>query len=110
MVWLMTCAAFGMGLLIDFSDFVSTDSDTYNEGNWLAVGPYRYIAGYLLVFCSVQAFDGVVGSVLSKVIPTALATGTLVSISFHHILSSFICTHVSCYYILTPPIDRIRAF
>jgi hypothetical protein len=83
MVWLMTCAAFGMGLLIDFSDFVSTDSDTYNEGNWLAVGPYRYIAGYLLVFCSVQAFDGVVGSVLSKVIPTALATGTLVSLSLH---------------------------
>ena len=28
------------------------------------------IAGYLLVFCSVQAFHAVVGSVLSKVIPT----------------------------------------
>eukprot|EP00571_Detonula_confervacea_P004086 CAMPEP_0172330476 /NCGR_PEP_ID=MMETSP1058-20130122/61423_1 /TAXON_ID=83371 /ORGANISM="Detonula confervacea, Strain CCMP 353" /LENGTH=1301 /DNA_ID=CAMNT_0013047691 /DNA_START=56 /DNA_END=3961 /DNA_ORIENTATION=- len=77
MIWLMSFAALGMGLLIDVTDFVSTETDTYNEGHALAVGPYRYIAGYLLVFCSVQAFDGVVGSVLSKVIPTALATGTL---------------------------------
>ena len=81
MVWLMSFAAFGMALLVDVTDFVSTDTETYNEGHPLAVGPHRYIAGYLLVFCSVQAFDGVVGSVLSKVIPTALATGTLVSIS-----------------------------
>ena len=80
MIWLMSFAAVGMGLLVDVTDFVSTDTDTYNEGHWLAVGPKRYIAGYLLVFCSVQAFDGVVGSVLSKVIPTALATGTLVSL------------------------------
>jgi len=81
MIWLMSFAALGMGLLIDVTDLVSTETDTYNEGLALAVGPYRYIAGYLLVFCSVQAFDGVVGSVLSKVIPTAiptaLATGTL---------------------------------
>mmetsp|Transcript_30019 Transcript_30019/g.55234 ORF Transcript_30019/g.55234 Transcript_30019/m.55234 type:complete len:701 (-) Transcript_30019:82-2184(-) len=77
MIWLMSFAALGMGLLIDVTDFVSTETDTYNEGHPLAVGPYRYIAGYLLVFCSVQAFDGVVGSVLSKVIPTALASGTL---------------------------------
>ncbi|KAL7537776.1 hypothetical protein ACHAXR_008064 [Thalassiosira sp. AJA248-18] len=77
MIWLMSFAALGMGLLIDVTDFVSTETDTYNEGHPLAVGPHRYIAGYLLVFCSVQAFDGVVGSVLSKVIPTALATGTL---------------------------------
>ena len=74
MIWLMSFAAVGMGLLVDVTDFVSTETDTYNEGHWLAVGPKRYIAGYLLVFCSVQAFDGVVGSVLSKVIPTVLAT------------------------------------
>merc|ERR1719491_1858919 len=73
----MSFAAFGMGLLIDFTDFVSTDTPTYNEDNVWAVGPHKYIAGYLLVFCSVQAFDGVVGSVLSKVTPTALASGTL---------------------------------
>ena len=80
MLWLISIATFGMGLLIDVTDFVSTETETYNEGHTLAVGPYRYISGYLLVFCSVQAFDGVVGSVLSKVIPTALATGTLVSL------------------------------
>jgi hypothetical protein len=77
MVWLITFATIGMGLLIDPTDFVSADTDTYNEGDIFAVGPRRYYAGYLLVFCSVQAFDGVVGSVLSKVIPTALAAGTL---------------------------------
>ncbi|KAK1741332.1 MFS transporter [Skeletonema marinoi] len=77
MLWLITCATVGMALLVDPTDFVSADTDTYNEGNIFAVGPGRYYAGYLLVFCSVQAFDGVVGSVLSKVIPTALAAGTL---------------------------------
>lgn len=77
MVWLITCATLGMALLVDPTDFATADTDTYNEGNILAVGPHRYYVGYLLVFCSVQAFDGVVGSVLSKVIPTALAAGTL---------------------------------
>jgi len=77
MIWLMSFAVLGMALLIDVTDFVSAETATYNEDRPMAVGPYRYIAGYLLVFCSVQAFDGVVGSVLSKVIPTALATGTL---------------------------------
>jgi len=77
MVWLITFATLGMALLVDPTDFVSADTDTYNEGNIFAVGPHRYYVGYLLVFCSVQAFDGVVGSVLSKVIPTALAAGTL---------------------------------
>ncbi len=76
MLWLMMVASFGMSLLIDISDLISTETDTYNEENMLAVGPHRYVAGYLIVFCSMQAFDGVVGSVLSKVIPTALATGT----------------------------------
>lgn len=78
-VWLVSFAAVGMGLLIDVSDFIATETEHYNEGHLLAVGPHRYIAGYLLVFCSIQAFDGVVGSVLSKVIPTSLASGTLVS-------------------------------
>ena len=97
MLWLMSFATIGMGILIDVSDFVSSDTETYNEGNAFAVGSRRYIAGYLLVFCSVQAFDGVVGSMLSKVIPTALATGTLVSFPFcsgqFYSLSSSTATH-----------------
>ena len=77
MFWLITCATIGMALLVDPTDFISAETDTFNEGDFLAVGPHRYYVGYLLVFCSIQAFDGVVGSVLSKVIPTALAAGTL---------------------------------
>ncbi|KAL3781343.1 hypothetical protein ACHAWO_010731 [Cyclotella atomus] len=77
MIYLMAFATLGMGLLVDVTDFFDTDTVYYNKGKPLAVGPHRYVAGYMLVFCSVQAFDGVVGSVLSKVIPTALATGTL---------------------------------
>ncbi len=77
MLGLMSIAAFGMGFLIDITDFVETPTETYNEGKILAVGPWRYTLGYSLVVCSVQAFDGVAGSVLSKVIPTFLASGTL---------------------------------
>ena len=88
MLWMISIATFGMALLVDPTDFVSTDNDTYNEGNIFAVGPHRYYVGYLIVFCTVQAFDGVVGSVLSKVIPTALASGTLNS----GLLSTFVGT------------------
>jgi len=88
MLWMISIATIGMALLVDPTDFVSTDNDTYNEGNIFAVGPHRYYMGYLLVFCTVQAFDGVVGSVLSKVIPTALASGTLNS----GLLSTFVGT------------------
>ncbi|KAL7453475.1 hypothetical protein ACHAWC_005148 [Mediolabrus comicus] len=88
MLWMISIATFGMALLVDPTDFVSTDNDTYNEGNIFAVGPHRYYMGYLIVFCTVQAFDGVVGSVLSKVIPTALASGTLNS----GLLSTFVGT------------------
>mmetsp|Transcript_15380 Transcript_15380/g.31200 ORF Transcript_15380/g.31200 Transcript_15380/m.31200 type:complete len:526 (-) Transcript_15380:94-1671(-) len=77
MLGLMTIAAFGMGFLIDVTDFIGSPTDTYNEDKVLAVGPWRYTLGYSLVVCSVQAFDGVAGSVLSKVIPTSLASGTL---------------------------------
>jgi len=77
MLWLISFAAVGMALLIDVSDFIIPDTFNYNQDHSLAVGPSRYISGYVIVFCSLQAFDGVVGSVLSKVIPTALATGTL---------------------------------
>ena len=77
MLYLMSFATLGMALLVDVTDFFDTDTVYYNKGSPFSVGPQRYVAGYLLVFCSVQAFDGVVGSVLSKVIPTALATGTL---------------------------------
>ena len=116
MIWLMSFAAIGMGLLVDVTDMMSTETETYNEGHPLAVGPYRYIAGYLLVFCSVQAFDGVVGSVLSKVIPTALASGTLVSCWLHFPVScriSVVFRSISCLMldiIFIHNLNRIQAF
>jgi len=73
LVWF---AIAGVFLLIDMSDLMSTDTDMYNEGHPLAVGPTRYVSGYFLTFASIQALEGVVGSALSKVIPTALASGT----------------------------------
>jgi hypothetical protein len=77
MRWLVGLGLVGMLLLIDLSDlFQGTPTSTYNEGNRLAVSPTRYVAGYFLSYISIQAFEGVIGSALSKVIPTALASGT----------------------------------
>jgi len=66
----------GLFLLIDISDLIATPTNRYNAGQRLAVTPARYIAGYFLSYLSIQAFEGVIGSTLSKVIPTALASGT----------------------------------
>lgn len=71
----MGCA--GLFLLIDISDLLGTPTSRYNKGHPLAVGPQRFIAGYLMSYLSIQSFEGVIGSCLSKVIPTALASGTL---------------------------------
>ena len=77
MMFLVSVGCIGMFLLIDFTDLVSTShSNGYNNWNKFAVHPPRYVAGYFLAFCSIQSFEGVIGSTLSKVIPTALASGT----------------------------------
>jgi hypothetical protein len=41
-----------------------------------SVGPGQSVFGYCTTYISNQSFEGVIGSVMSKVIPTALATGT----------------------------------
>ena len=76
MKWLVGLGCCGMFLLIDLSDLVGTPRYRYNAGHILAVAPRRYICGYFLSYLSIQAFEGVIGSTLSKVIPTALASGT----------------------------------
>jgi Major Facilitator Superfamily len=76
MKWLISLGCCGMFLLIDLSDLVGTPRHRYNEGHILAVSPRRYIVGYFVSYLSIQAFEGVIGSTLSKVIPTALASGT----------------------------------
>lgn len=67
----------GLFLLIDISDLVGTPTSYYNKGSPLAVSPSRYRIGYFFSYLSIQAFEGVIGSTLSKVIPTALASGTV---------------------------------
>lgn len=77
MMFLVSIGCIGTFLLIDITDLVSTPhSDGYNDWNKFAVHPPRYVVGYFLAFCSIQSFEGVIGSTLSKVIPTALASGT----------------------------------
>mmetsp|Transcript_20176 Transcript_20176/g.55705 ORF Transcript_20176/g.55705 Transcript_20176/m.55705 type:complete len:1122 (-) Transcript_20176:3667-7032(-) len=77
MLYLVAIGCFGFFLLIDLSDLVDAGSSgDYNKGHPLAVGPKRYVTGYFLSYLSIQAFEGVIGSTLSKVIPTALASGT----------------------------------
>lgn len=76
MRYLVSAGICGLFLLIDLSDLVYHQNGTYNEGHVLAVGPHRYICGYFLSYLSIQAFEGVIGSTLSKVIPTTLASGT----------------------------------
>jgi hypothetical protein len=77
MVWLLAIGLFGVLLLIDISDLITDESKHYNEDHWLAVHPPRYVIGYFLTYISIQSFEGVIGSALSKLIPTALASGTL---------------------------------
>lgn len=78
MRYLVAAGIFGFFLLIDLSDLVHTENGVgYNVGHPLAVGPRRYVAGYFLTYLSIQTFEGVIGSTLSKVIPTALASTTL---------------------------------
>eukprot|EP00957_Ditylum_brightwellii_P177577 13525858-Ditylum_brightwellii.AAC.1 len=48
----------------------------YNEGQPLAVGPARYIIGSLIAFSGIEACECFVASILSKVVPSALAAGT----------------------------------
>jgi Major Facilitator Superfamily len=76
MKWLVGIGCFGMFLLIDLSDLVGTPTSSFNKGHVLAVSPPRYVTGYFISYISIQAFEGVIGSTLSKVIPTALASGT----------------------------------
>ena len=90
------CVAFcGVFLLLDLSDFHSVldNEDGYNDDAFLAVGPHRFIAGQIISFSSINVFESVVQSTLSKVVPLALAQGTfnsgfivttLATVSHHH--------------------------
>ena len=77
MIWFMSITLFGMAFLFDASDlFNHDDTNTYNAGQPWAVGPHRYIAGSLIAFSGVEACESYIASLISKVVPSALAQGT----------------------------------
>ena len=77
-LWCMSFTLFGVLLLIDFTDFMPYSAeDGYNAGNPLAVGPFRYILGSIIAFGAVEVNESFMASLLSKVVPSALATGAL---------------------------------
>ena len=68
---------FGMAFLFDPTDLTNhEDSETFNEGQAFAVGPVRYITGSLIAFSGIEACESYVASLMSKVVPSALAQGT----------------------------------
>lgn len=67
----------GMTFLFDPTDLFNLDSsDTFNEDHPMAVGPGRYVTGSLIAFSGIEACESYVSSLMSKVVPSALAQGT----------------------------------
>eukprot|EP00536_Pseudo-nitzschia_multiseries_P011300 jgi/Psemu1/205449/e_gw1.376.49.1 len=77
-MWFMGVTSLGLLIMVDFSDLADTDenSDTYNEGVPLSVGPVQYVSGSLIAFSGVEACESFVASLMSKCVPSALAVGT----------------------------------
>ena len=89
MLWLLSLGLFGVLQLVDITDLISDESTHYNSDEWLAVHPPRYVIGYFLTYISIQSFEGVIGSALSKLIPTALAAGTFNSALLATLVDTF---------------------
>lgn len=67
----------GMTFLFDPTDLFNLEgSETFNEGHPMAVGPWRYVIGSLIAFSGIEACESYVASLMSKVVPSALAQGT----------------------------------
>ena len=78
MIWLLSVGIAGLCLLVDATDLADTSDapHTFNKNLFWSVGPIRYVMGYFVTYLSIQSFEGIIGSALSKLIPTALAQGT----------------------------------
>ena len=78
-MWFMGITALGMLIMTDPSDFVDTETyDTYNYHSNFSVGPIQYIIGSLIAFSGVEACESFIASLMSKVVPSALAVVSLV--------------------------------
>lgn len=76
-MWLLGVSILGMLVLVDVTDLVDHSNETYNADHPLSVGPVRYISGSLIAFSGLEASESFVASLMSKVVPSALASGTL---------------------------------
>jgi len=80
MVWLLSVGMAGLCLLVDLADLFGDEDPssfmTYHKNSFFGVGPVRYVVGYFVTYLSIQSFEGIIGSALSKLIPSALAEGT----------------------------------
>ena len=76
-IWFLAITLFGLAFLFDPTDLgESPGSVTYNAEDDLSVGPIRYITGSLIAFSGIEACESFVASLMSKVVPSALAQGT----------------------------------
>ena len=93
-IWFLAITLVGMFCLFDITDLMDNDeSETYNEGQLMAVGPARYIVGSLIAFSGIEACESYVASLMSKVVPSALAQGTFNS----GLLATLVGTVSSCF-------------
>jgi len=77
-LWCMSFTLVGVSSLIDFTDFSPSSVDVgYNDNNPWSVSPTRYIIGSIIAFSAVEVNESFLASLLSKLVPSALATGTL---------------------------------
>jgi MFS family permease len=74
---LITITLMGLSILVDFSDIFAHSNDSYNEGSIWAVGPIRYMLGSLIAFSGIEACNPFISSLMSKVVPSDMAAGTL---------------------------------
>lgn len=67
----------GMMLLIDPTDVINhNDTDTYNEGVFMSTGSIKYVVGSIIAFTGIECCESYIASLMSKVVPFALAKGT----------------------------------
>ena len=75
-LWCLSVTLFGMLFLFDPTDLLDHETSyTYNDSPF-AVGPKAYITGSLIAFSGIEACESFVASLMSKVVPSALAQGT----------------------------------
>ena len=76
-IWFLAITLAGMSFLFDPTDVFNLEgSETFNEGHPMAVGPAKYVTGSLIAFSGIEACESYVASLMSKVVPSALAQGT----------------------------------